>query len=407
VASEGKETVFWNFHNFDVSAEEYRGTAALMEEDERRCRADPRCTFVVFLGDFNFLAPGDSYRYLNKPEAAPEAGSDRPGQIVLGRILGRTTDVGPGLPSHYFATSFSLSRIDRIHLCAPSWYLRKVRLQTRAHERPEVLHQRGLSDHCPVGLAVGTKRRKPAAIRRIAPWIFRSAAYHRTFKRLKAEFCPWIDAMPAGPRVLEYKGWMREAARLARNEHLTLHPRDAHSVEMVEDSVARAVLMQDVEAATSLSRLSPIAAEALSVDNGVVALTDAPSFEVKYATRRHNALNDEAAALLLLVDGPEPLPRGSLVARASSLSRLARQFAPVDKRRLLMAVRFSSAEHRARIQAKGVDAFDSQAILLEGWEASFRGRTPQVDESRAFLGAYARRWPTESVTPPSRVSTRR
>jgi len=407
VAAEDGETIFWNFHNYDISADEYRQIAGLMEDDEKRCRADPRHTFTIFLGDFNFLAPGDSYRYLDKPEAAPDAGTDRPGQAVLGRILSRTTDAGPGLPTHYFATNFSLSRIDRIHFCAPSWYLRKVKMQARAHERPEVLHQRSLSDHSPVGLAVGAKRRKAAAVRRIAPWILRSAAYRRTFRRLKQDFCPWLDLLPAGPKLLEHKGWIREAARLTRNEHLLLHPRDAHAVEMVEDSVARAVLAQDLEAAVSLSRLSPVAAEALDVSGGQVALTDPLGFEAKYATRRHNALNDEAAALLHLVDGAEALPRGSLIARAGSLTRLARQFAPVDKRRLLMAVRFTSAEHLARILSKGIDPFDTQLVLLEGWEGSFLGRAPQPEVSKAFLDAHARRWPVEMVSAPSRSGTRR
>ena len=72
-----------------------------------------------------------------------------------------------------------------------------------------------------------------------------------------------------------------------------------------------------------------------------------------------------------------------------------------------MAVRFSSAEHYARILAKGIDPFDTQAVLLEGWEPSFQGRTPQPAESRAFLDAHARRWPMASVSPPSRSGTRR
>ena len=117
---------------------------------------------------------------------------------------------------------------------------------------------------------------------------FRSAYYRRTFLRLKRDFCPWLDGLPAGPRLLEYKGWMREAARLARNEFLTLHPRDTHSIEMVEDSVARAVIAQDVVAAGSLVRLSPVAAEVLSL------LLVGPS---PYVTRRASRRNMRRGAI--------------------------------------------------------------------------------------------------------------
>ena len=68
----GKSTSVWNIHNYGIPS--YGTLARSLQRDINRSMTDPLTCLTYILGDFNFLAPGESITHLATPEAEPKQG---------------------------------------------------------------------------------------------------------------------------------------------------------------------------------------------------------------------------------------------------------------------------------------------------------------------------------------------
>eukprot|EP00959_Pyramimonas_sp_CCMP1952_P016550 350853-Pyramimonas_sp.AAC.1 len=69
-------------------------------------------------------------------------------------------EVDPELPTHYTEHSQQCTRIDKIYSSSPLWLLTQWRAKVDIPMAPDMLYDKGISDHAPVHLRLSARARE-------------------------------------------------------------------------------------------------------------------------------------------------------------------------------------------------------------------------------------------------------
>eukprot|EP00959_Pyramimonas_sp_CCMP1952_P052416 1095686-Pyramimonas_sp.AAC.1 len=70
-------------------------------------------------------------------------------QLAWEPVQTNMTEVDPHIPTHYTEQPQQCTRIDKIYISTPPWMLLQWRARADVPLAPEVLYDRGISDHAP------------------------------------------------------------------------------------------------------------------------------------------------------------------------------------------------------------------------------------------------------------------
>eukprot|EP00959_Pyramimonas_sp_CCMP1952_P122183 2553986-Pyramimonas_sp.AAC.1 len=83
------------------------------------------------------------------------------------------------LPTHYVVNEWQpkLTQIDRVFVSLPSWQVLPHHICAVAPECPELMHERGLSDHVPVIMSIEVRSEAAASEQRIPMHFFKDPEF--------------------------------------------------------------------------------------------------------------------------------------------------------------------------------------------------------------------------------------
>ena len=127
-------------------------------------------------------------------------------------------DVATKSHTHYHKRSNSLSTIDKVYVACPAWLLTYAGITARVLENPVKLSDDGVSDHAPLGVAVGVKPSQPEHERAIPNFVCKT----KRFKSLMATYMNHVklDDLADVVRIDTFKDIITEVARIVRRELL-------------------------------------------------------------------------------------------------------------------------------------------------------------------------------------------
>lgn len=203
-----------NVHNFGLNRKERNCIFTRIAAAKRRAAADlSGKSVLLLLGDFNFLAPGETMTKLSNIESntlalvsresepdverwsTPLANITEIYQPEHTRIGDRTESNGT---RHYTA-----SRLDRVYISWPPWVLMQLRATANVVLPVPKCAAMGLSDHAPVRISLSCKRMLPRSSRPIPKWL----AKHPIFQSVLAdlEIKAHLDELAPAVRWTKHK----------------------------------------------------------------------------------------------------------------------------------------------------------------------------------------------------------
>ena len=128
--------------------------SAIIDDKRDKARLNPVKEFLLVLGDWNFHAPGESSTYLptaTTAEPTPDVQSNSTQRTcpILQTSLDQLTELAHPDPTHFYAPSNKVSRLDRIYTATPQWLLTKIKITAQATAYPLDYSTLNLSDHAP------------------------------------------------------------------------------------------------------------------------------------------------------------------------------------------------------------------------------------------------------------------
>lgn len=201
--------------------------------------------------------------------------------------------------------------------------------QAALTEPPDRLQAQRVSDHAPVRVVLQVKSDREQADKPIPFRIARSEAFAQRLRELSA-LVPWwsIGDLEA---LQKMKQIQREAANVVmkmEREHL---PRSCEAMAALLMALARAVARQQAGLAAEIARRHPDTRDVVRIEAGRVSLRDPVVFTSRLCEARLAEFAGECE--------PEPSEDNARLARSARRHRLARLWAPVDRRMVLRGVR--------------------------------------------------------------------
>ncbi|CAK0801534.1 unnamed protein product, partial [Prorocentrum cordatum] len=226
-----------------------------------------RSTFIV--GDFNFGDYDETDNFLDddqpqqaqvaqpssggggRAHAAPASGQTarlarRPGQRQWLEALREATEMMPGKPTHWNASTRTSSSIDRVFVGVPRWQLCQGWQTCQVRGEAREMHIRGISDHSLV--AASLMRRTPGHRRPDTPAAIPLAVIQRPrFKEIVDGYLAMVPLQSQEPPD-EYKYFTRilqAAAKDVQNEILVAEGWTKGASAIIWRQLARAFWRQD------------------------------------------------------------------------------------------------------------------------------------------------------------------
>jgi len=154
--SGSKQIRIHNIHNTMISTREAEEFSAVLKANAQEDLEDPQNKATFVLGDFNYSAPGEKSRFLDK---ATQKESGQANTLTKWRIweqgLSDFTEMAQPHPTHYYLPSMKLSRLDRCYTTLSKSLLIKLEVSATILEAPETCHYEELSDHSPMEFSFG------------------------------------------------------------------------------------------------------------------------------------------------------------------------------------------------------------------------------------------------------------
>ena len=240
VAAEGEGcfSAIWNIHNYDIPLTEVNHITRKIIEDRNRSLAAPDCASTWVVGDWNFRAAGEETNSFaapttavrNAPIAAPTASH----AAAWNKALDLLIDFYNPLPTHFVAASNAATRIDRVYAALPPWGLPSSASSAGPMGDPRDLDDRGLSDHAPVRVAIGSRQRHASSLQPIHKDIIALPRY-RALHDILSPVCEdraqsWLRA--AGGPQNGYEGSSKARQRRSDGGDHRQHSRGRNGVEI-------------------------------------------------------------------------------------------------------------------------------------------------------------------------------
>ena len=230
----------YNVHNHGISDSDLSSVIDAFAADIQVAKNHPSSVTVAVMGDFNFRAPSEGCMRLGDlSSSAPNAVGNRAQATKWQSALDLLVEIQQQSPTHFAAGSHSMTRLDRVYVSIPPYMLRMMSAKCTVSCCPRRLHDKRLSDRAPVVCALSPRPLVSADTRPIPTFVFKLPGFVSIHNALVEAAC--LDSLPTVARWTLHKSILREAARLARDDHLVIHGDSGVARGMTPTSIARAV----------------------------------------------------------------------------------------------------------------------------------------------------------------------
>ena len=376
--------ILWNVHNEKLTAIQTNKAARMLRQDVIDTDRDPVRHSVWCAGDWNFLAPGESQMSIASPvscTSAADVGSTCSRyQQLWQAVLDLMVEFQQVAPTHFSPASLTCSRIDRIFTSTPGWIVTSVRTRASLCAQPRELHETGISDHAPVSASMTFRRQLPREKQPIPRHVAESAHFKKKHDELVAEVD--LRRLPPVQRWEQHKIILRQAGRYARNAMLNGAEHTEFEVNQSLATISRTVWHNDVRLARKLLQCSTLAQDHIVVTDAEVKLKCPATFRECV----DNAKTAHLAKVKQKIDSdPAKASSKKKTSKSQAIARLARLWAPADKRLVLAAVKVPTSACEffvvRRPEARS-------AALASAWSPTFSAKS--VDEVKART--FCERW---------------
>ena len=402
VLVDAEHLVLWNIHHEHLAPNRTREVVRVMTQDVEEADGDSLRRAVWSAGDWNFLAPGETQLSIASPVACSSAPDNcsplSSNQTTWQETLGRMTELQQSAPTRFSTSSLTCSRLDRIYTSTPGWILTSLSARAFLFAQPRELHERGVSDHAPVCAAQSMRRRLPRDLQPIPRDVIESIHFKEKHDQLAKDAN--LDALPVVQRWERHKAILRKAGEHARNALLNARDQSNFQVNQTLTTIARVVWHNDVRLGRKLLECSSIAQEHLIVSDAEVQLKCPATFsscvsqaKVAFYAKAHADLD---------ADFPDAAPKKKL-SKMQAISRLAKLWAPQDKRLILDAVKIPS--HSGAYLLERSPAGRS-AALASAWAPIFSTKIVDEGQARSFCAKWCAPLASHLLKPISNASVR-
>ena len=205
-----------------------------------------------------------------------------------------------------------------------------------------------------------------------------------------------LDSMQVVDRWSVHKVILREVAKVALDEHLTLHGHVGEGASLTLTSIARAVWFADLGLARVLMARFLIARTHIQIQDRSVSIRYPVSFASLVELDRHSTFAQRVAA----AEAEEPV--GTKKARSKpfyvcAIERMAKLWSPFDKRLVLSGIRRKQLDGFVSIVTS---PSGKVATLRDSWAPTFSAKPFDSELASRVLAQYATTWDFSGVSPP-------
>ena len=400
VRSPNITTVYYNIHNFSLTAGQIGTLSSKVADDLAHARRAPLNYIVILAGDLNLMSRDNVATPIQRAAAAStddnmnEASSQMHGACsadcssnvaLLRPLLDQFQELEQHIPSHFNIRLRSLSCIDRILTSIPSWALLQTKISSGVINSPIAMYKRGLSDHAPVFTMLSCPRRIPKDRQPIPS----SITKHRMFQHFLARRESGCDftSLPPLARLDLHMRLIRKAAEDTRDFIFVAGNDDSRTDHLGEDraladillasSISRAVCRNDTSLARKLLHVSARAAELLVITGSSVHLLDSDAFTAWASAVCRRQLDSHSADLrgMARSSGKSGFNARSQLA---ALRRRSKVWAPFGRSIPLVGVLCDDDQVIS-------NADDMEDALFDGWRGSFDVKHTDVAKQDEIL----------------------
>lgn len=296
VARAGEKTVHHiNVHNFNISPSQVRSLRDRITTINTSVHNDPINNAIILHGDLNLSAFDESSVVLSSDLPCKPKQAQIDNYKTWLPVLQQLTYLDTGAFSHFHRESNTLSKLDRLYAGAPGWLLQLLQVKGCSIRSPVKMTQQGLSDHAPHVLGFFPFRPKDPSARPIPNFICKTDRW----RELHDVFCDAaeLDKLPDTNRYHMHKEIILHVSRVVRAELLADAEHVPRATELRLASLARLVLLNDLQTAHALLGRCSLAKSHLYIADGKVAFLDPKAFDLAYSTAKQRNLSDDIAAL--------------------------------------------------------------------------------------------------------------
>jgi hypothetical protein len=402
IHADDERLILWNVHNEKLTIPVTKGVTETLTRDIGDTNLDPLKCAVWCAGDWNFLAPGDSQMSIAAPVActsaadvyAPGSATQKAWQDTLDLMV----EFQQTAPTHFSPPNLTCSRIDRIYTSTPGWILTSVRATAALFAEPRELHESGISDHAPVSASMTLQRRLPQELQPISRYVVESEHFKKRHDELVA--IADLQNLPPVLRWQRHKSILRQAGLHARDALLNAPGHTEFEVNQTVATIARTVWHNDVRLARKLVRCSDLASQHLLVTHAEVKLRSSVAFNscVEAAkTAFYAKMKDRVDA------DHQGTASKKNVSKQRAITRLAKLWAPQDKRLVLAAVKVPSGSNSFAIERQPERR---AAALASSWSPTFSVKEVDEDKARSFCARWCAPALWHLIRPVSRACMR-
>jgi len=193
-------------------------------------------------------------------------------------------DHAPDSFTRYDAASATISRLDRIYSCLPSWVIPSITIRAYVQMTATALHLNNTSDHAPATILFAERANIIASELPICPNILRSVEFRTFFDIFYNDV---FDYSLDPPQQLLLLNMIIRTAAMKARQAIQGH-KDVRGLARPElfFTLARVVWSNDLPLAETLILCSKLAAKHLVIDKGIVSISQPNELEEQYIAAR-------------------------------------------------------------------------------------------------------------------------
>ncbi|CAK0804711.1 unnamed protein product, partial [Prorocentrum cordatum] len=291
--------VIYNVHNFHLAHDQAQRTVGTIRAELSAAEQQPERIAVMITDGFNFM---DGAR-LEMTAPLVNAGLPRlrnvhpEHQLLWEQALGDMVEVDPELPAHYTEHSQQRTRIDKIYTSSPPRLLTQWRAKVDMPMAPDMLYDKGISDHAPVHLRLSARAREDRGSQPIPQYIFEHPLFIKYFDLLVSHAD--LDSCTPFVRLQGLKRLIREAARLTRNGLTDMHAPCSAAALATCRAISRAVWRNDWQSARTLKARTELGDQFLDTSHpNNITLIGPGTFRRVFEQRQKSHQDQRTEALL-------------------------------------------------------------------------------------------------------------
>ncbi|CAK0845855.1 unnamed protein product [Prorocentrum cordatum] len=374
--------VIYNVHNFHLAQDQVQRTVGTIRAELSVAEQRPERITAMIMSDFNFMdeAPLEMTAPLvNK--GLPRLRNVHPEhQLLWEQAPGDMVEVDPELHAHYTEHSQQCARIDKIYTSSPPWLLTQWCAKVDMPMAPDMLYDKGISDHAPARLRLSARARADRESQPIPQYIFEHPLFIKYFDLLVSHAD--LDSYTPCVRLQELKRLIREAARLTRNDLTDVHAPCSAAALTTCRAISRAVWRNDWQSARTLKARTELGDQFLDIsDPNNIALIEPGTFR-RVFEQRQKSRQDQRTEALLQGESAADTPfqqRQRLRKMRKAIQKRGKLWAPTGKTLKLKAIGAMHDHSTTQTPAAMIEELRRQ------WSPVFQAKPSHLQHVKRYL----------------------